>query len=95
LPIAMASFFNDLALPHSWSATMDLGGKYSGTLSGAMNTLGNVGGAMSPMVIGYVLKWSNQNWNLTFYISAAVYAAGILCWLFLDSVTPIEGVAAE
>jgi ACS family glucarate transporter-like MFS transporter len=95
MPIAMASFFGDMAMPHAWSATMDLGGKYSGTLSGAMNTWGNIGGAMSPMVIGYVLKWTNNNWNLTFYIAAAVYAAGILCWYFLDSVTPLEGVAAE
>jgi ACS family glucarate transporter-like MFS transporter len=95
MPIAMASFFGDMAMPHAWSATMDLGGKYAGTLSGAMNTWGNVGGAMSPMVIGYVLKWTNNNWNLTFYIAAAVYAAGILCWYFLDSVTPLEGVAAE
>ena len=95
LTIAIASFFGDMAMPHAWSATMDLGGKYAGTLSGAMNTWGNVGGAMSPMVIGYVLKWTSNNWNLTFYIAAAVYAAAILCWLFLDSVTPIEGVEAE
>lgn len=95
LPIAIASFFGDMAMPHAWSATMDLGGKFAGTLSGAMNTWGNVGGAMSPMAIGYVLKWTNQDWNLTFYIAAAVYAAGILCWYFLDSVTPLPGVSAE
>ena len=93
--IAIASFFGDLSMPHAWSATMDLGGKYAGTLSGAMNTWGNVGGALSPMVIGYVLEWTRNNWNLTFYIAAAVYAAAILCWLFLDSVTPIEGVEVE
>ncbi len=93
--IALASFFGDMAMPHAWSATMDLGGKYAGTLSGAMNTWGNVGGAMSPMVIGYVLKWTHNDWNLTFYIAAAVYAAGILCWYFLDSVTPLEGVTVE
>lgn len=95
MPIALASFFGDMAMPHAWSATMDMGGRFAGTLSGAMNTWGNVGGAMSPMVIGYVLKWTHNNWNLTFYIAAAVYAAGILCWYFLDSVTPLEGVAAE
>ncbi len=90
----LASFCNDLSLPHGWAAAMDMGGKYAGTLSGAMNTWGNVGGALSPMVIGYALKWTGNNWNLTFYISAAVYAAGILCWYFLDSVTPLEGTAS-
>jgi ACS family glucarate transporter-like MFS transporter len=89
--IAMASFCNDLAMPPSWAATMDMGGKFAGTLSGAMNSWGNLGGAMAPAVIGYVLAASGSNWNLTFYISAAVYAAAIPCWYFLDSVTPLEG----
>jgi MFS transporter, ACS family, glucarate transporter len=89
--IAMASFFNDLAMPPSWAATMDIGGKYAGTLSGAMNSWGNLGGAVAPAVIGYVLAATSNNWNLTFYISAAVYAAAIPCWVFLDSVTPLEG----
>jgi MFS family permease len=89
--IAMASFFNDLAMPPSWSATMDMGGRYAGTISGAMNSWGNLGGAVAPAVIGYVLAATSNNWNVTFYISAAVYAAAIPCWMFLDSVTPIEG----
>jgi ACS family glucarate transporter-like MFS transporter len=94
LAIAMASFGGDMAMPHAWGATMDLGGKFSGTLSGAMNTWGNVGGALCPLVIGYVLAWTN-NWNLTFYIGSAVYAGGALCWMFLDSVTPLEGETAS
>ncbi len=56
-----------------------------------MNSWGNLGGAAAPVVIGYLLAHSGNNWNLTFYISAAVYAAGIPCWLALDSVTPLEG----
>jgi len=94
LAIAMASFCGDLTMPHAWSATMDLGGRFAGTLSGAMNSWGNLGGAISPMVIGYVLQWTGSNWNLTFYVASAVYACGILCWLFLDSTTPIEDTEA-
>lgn len=93
--IGITSFFGDFAMPHSWAAAMDLGGKYSGTLSGAMNSWGNIGGAISPMVIGYALKWTHNNWNLTFYIAAAVYAVAIVCWAFLDSTQPIDGVTAE
>jgi len=33
---------------------------------------------------------AHQNWNLTFYISAVIYMLGVVCWLFLDSVTPLE-----
>jgi len=90
LAIGMASFCGDLPMPHAWAATMDMGGKFSGTVSGMMNTLGNIGGAICPLLIGYVLSWTNNNWNLTLYITALVYAAGILCWLYLDSTTPVE-----
>jgi len=90
ISIALASFFNDLAMPPSWAATMDMGGRYAGTLSGAMNSWGNLGGAVAPAVIGYVLAWTNNNWNVAFYISAFLYAAAVPCWIFLDSVTPLD-----
>jgi MFS family permease len=91
--IALASFSNDLAMPPSWGAAMDMGGRFAGTLAGAMNSWGNVGGAVAPAVIGYVLAWTNNNWNIAFYISAVMYAAAIPCWIFLDSVTPLEVVS--
>jgi MFS family permease len=88
--IAMASFCNDLVMPGAWASAMDIGGKHAGSLSGAMNMCGNFGGALCPVVIGYILRWTHQDWNLTFYVSAAVYLMGILCWRFLDPVTPLE-----
>ena len=68
---------------------MDVGGRYAGTLSGAMNMFGNLGGTLTPIVIGYILRETN-NWNLTFYVSAAIYAAGGVLWRFLDPVTPVD-----
>jgi MFS family permease len=90
LSIGMASFSNDLTMAGAWGAAMDVGGKYAGSLSGAMNMWGNLGGALCPLAIGYILKWSGNNWNLTFYVSAAVYLMGIVCWWFLDPVTPLD-----
>jgi ACS family glucarate transporter-like MFS transporter len=95
LSIGLASFCNDLAMPPSWAAAMDIGGKHAGTLSGAMNMWGNIGGALSPLVIGYILKWTHSNWNLTFYVSAAIYLMGIVCWVLLDPVTPLERETEE
>jgi nitrate/nitrite transporter NarK len=90
LAIGMASFSNDLVMGGAWAAAMDVGGKYAGSLSGAMNMWGNLGGSFSPLAIGYILRWSGNNWNLTFYVSAAVYLMGIVCWWFLDPVTPLD-----
>jgi hypothetical protein len=38
----------------------------------------------------FALRWTHSNWNLTFYVSAAVYLTGIVFWSLLDSVTPLE-----
>ncbi len=87
--IALVSFFNDLAMPGSWATCMDVGGRYVGTLGGAMNMMGNLGGFLSPIVTGYVVERTGS-WTGTFYAAAAVYVVGALCWMALDPVTPLE-----
>ena len=95
--IAIASFFNDMTMPGAWTACMDIGGKFTGTVSGAMNMMGNLGGFVSPIVIGYILDWTKDpagnatsvGFNLAFYVTAALYMVGATCWLFIDSTTPL------
>jgi len=94
LAMGLASFSNDLVMPGAWGACMDVGGRYAGTVSGAMNMLGNIGGVVSPTAISYILRWTHGNWDMTFYVSAGVYAMGVLFWRFLDPVTPLEGGSA-
>jgi MFS transporter, ACS family, glucarate transporter len=88
--LGMAGFFNDFVMPAAWAGTMDIGGRYSGTVSGAMNMMGSIAGASSVTVVGYLLAWTSGNWTLTFYISAGIYMVGAICWLFLDSHSPVE-----
>ena len=88
--LGFAGFFNDFVMPAAWAGTMDIGGRYSGTVSGAMNMMGSIAGAVSVTVVGYLLAWTSGNWTMTFYISSAIYFLGAICWLFLDSHTPIE-----
>ena len=88
--LGFAGFFNDFVMPAAWAGTMDIGGRYAGTVSGAMNMMGSIAGASSVLVVGYLLAWTSGNWTLTFYISAAIYLVGAVCWLFLDSHTPVE-----
>lgn len=87
--IALVSFCNDLMMPGAWTACMDVGGRYVGTLAGTMNMMGNLGGFVSPIVIGYIVEHTNH-WASTFYVTAVVYVAGAAFWLLLDPVTPLE-----
>ena len=89
LTMGLASFCNDLAMPPSWGACMDIGGKIAGTLSGSMNMMGNFGGAVAALVVGHILAWSHHNWSLAIAAAAAAYFVGGFCWLGLDPVTPI------
>lgn len=95
LVLGFAGFFNDFVMPAAWAGTMDVGGRYAGTVSGAMNMMGSIAGASSVLVVGYLLAWTGGNWTLTFYISSSIYLLGAICWLFLDSHTPVEAVAVE
>src|SRR5579883_671693 len=85
LVMGAASFANDLVVPASWHACMSVGGRFSGTVSGSMNMMGNLAAFVAPSFGGFLLDRSHNNWNLLLYIIALVYAAGALCWPFIDS----------
>ncbi len=88
--MGLASFSNDIVLPSAWGACMDIGGKYAGTVSGSMNMMGNLGGGVAPVVAGYILTHTNNNWVIPIYTMAALYMLGTLCWVLIDPVTPLE-----
>jgi len=90
LVLGFAGFFNDFAMPPAWAGCMDVGGRYAGTISGAMNTFGSIAGAVSSTFVGYLLAWTSNDWTITFYVSAAIYSLGAVFWLFLDAQTPLE-----
>lgn len=99
IALGLASLSNDLAMASGWGACMDVGGRHAGSLSGSMNMMGNLGGAVGPVVVGYILESgrkaadappSPESWTLAFLLAAGVYAVGALAWLFIDPVTPLE-----
>jgi hypothetical protein len=45
--------------------------------------------------VAYILELSNNNWDLPLYVAAAGYFAAMVCWLFIDPVTPITAPAAK
>lgn len=78
-----------LGIAPAWSVCLAIGGRHAGVVSGAMNTFGNLGGALSPVVMGVVLD-AVGSWDLSLYSVAALYAASALCWLGIDPERPID-----
>jgi sugar phosphate permease len=73
-------FFLECTIGPSWSVPMDVGGKYSGTVSGMMNMAGNIGGALSPLVFGFLVQFGN--WQAPFIVAAVLLVLGALVWGF-------------
>ena len=81
--IAVAAAASMFTLGASWAACIDLGGKASGVVSAAMNTTGQVGGILSPIVLA-VLVERFSNWTLPLYVMAALYLVSSICWLMVN-----------
>ena len=83
-----AMFFLECTIGPSWSVPMDVGGKFSGTVSGMMNMAGNFGGALSPLVFGFLVQYGN--WQAPFIVAASLLVIGSGIWLFwLDPDVPV------
>ena len=79
-----------LGVAPAWNVCLAIGGRHVGVVGGAMNTFGNLGGALSPVVMGTVLD-AFGSWDLSLYSVAALYGVAALCWLGIDPESPIEG----
>ena len=88
-----ASFFGDVTMPCAWGACMDMGGRFAGTFSGSMNMMGNLGGFVGPILVGYVLTMTGQDWTPTFYMSAGACVLGAICWVLVDPTTTLDAQA--
>jgi sugar phosphate permease len=74
-------FFLELVISPAWAVPMDVGGEYSGTVSGVMNMAGSLAASLSPIIFGALVQ--RGFWITPFFITAGVLLAGALIWAFL------------
>ena len=78
----------DLMLPSAWALCIDLGKQQAGTLSGAMNTAGNLGGFCCGILFGQLVE-SSGNYNLPLYMIAAMLIISAVLFAFINPTKPI------
>ena len=81
----------DLMLPSAWAICSDIGGRYSGAVSGAMNTAGNIGGFVCATAFGYLIE-ATDNYNVPLFVITAMLV--ISAMLFL-SINPTKKLVEE
>jgi MFS transporter, ACS family, D-galactonate transporter len=72
-----------------WTTAQELGGRYGGTSAGIVNTGGNGGGMIAPIVTPWVGRAAH--WSVAVALGGAVCLAGVVLWLWID---PRERVGA-
>jgi len=78
----------DLMLPSAWALCIDLGQRHAGTLSGAMNTAGNIGGFCCGIIFGAVVEASGD-YNLPLYLIAAMLLVSAALFSMINPSKPI------
>ena len=73
----------DLMLPSAWAVCLDVGKKYAGAISGAMNTAGNLGGFVCATLFGYLVQ-ATGNYNFPLYIIAGMLMISAFLFLWIN-----------
>ena len=81
LCLAASFFFLEWVIGPAWAVPMDVGGQFSGTVTGVMNMVGALGGASTAVVYGNL--FNRGLWVAPFLVSAGVMLLGALTWTFL------------
>jgi len=77
--------FMDFTIPASWSTAMDIGGKYAGTVTGAMNTAGLLGSTLNTVAFGYLVTSFDNNYHAPVILLSGLLIGGALMWLKIDA----------
>jgi sugar phosphate permease len=92
--LALSFFSLECVIGPAWAVPMDVGGQFSGTVTGIMNMAGALAASLTAIVYGTL--FGKGYWVAPFLVSAAVMFLGALIWTFLiDPEKSVVGTAAQ
>jgi MFS family permease len=89
----LAIFGLETTVGVSWAIPLDIGGDYAGSVSSVMNTCGNIGGAISPALLAYLVRF--YGWNVPFVVASALCVAAAVLFGRIDATRRIFADQAE
>jgi sugar phosphate permease len=79
----VAFFGLEITVGVSWAIPLDIGGDFAGSVSAVMNTWGNIGGAISPLVLAYLVRV--YGWEAPFLVAAALCIIAAVLFSRIDA----------
>jgi MFS transporter, ACS family, glucarate transporter len=86
--IALGGGSSNFLLGAAWGSCVDIGGRRSGAVSAAMNTSGQVGAILSPILVAEVVHRFSA-WSAPLYVTGVLFLLGALCWVWVDPTKPV------
>ncbi len=93
LLLALGGGLNMFAAVTYWATCIDLTNEFAGSLSGMMNTLGNLGGWLSPVVSAYLA--THYSWKVALDCAAVVTIASALFFLLVRADQKLDQTEEE
>jgi sugar phosphate permease len=91
--LSLMTFLVDLHNPTVWSFAQDVGGRTVGMALGWGNMWGNIGAALSPVILT-VLR-THAGWNTAFLVCGSSFALAAVCGTLLDATKPVDPESTE
>jgi len=86
--LCVSFFVKDLGLAPSWATAIDIGHRYSGTVAGFVNTVGNLAQVVTVPLVAHIATLAgtpgHPNWKATLYYYAAMFLMASVSWLFVN-----------
>ncbi len=86
--LGVMAFLVDLHNPAIWSFAQDVGGKNVGAALGWGNMWGNLGAALSPILLTQIRLAAG--WDAAFICCGGAFAVAAVCGFLLDATKPVE-----
>jgi MFS transporter, ACS family, glucarate transporter len=81
--LALCVFLKDLTLPVAFAVCVDIGKRNSGTVTGAMNFAGQMGGFFITIIFGTIVQQTG-NFNYPLFLIAGCLIVASALWFFID-----------
>ncbi|AFK04498.1 major facilitator superfamily MFS_1 [Emticicia oligotrophica DSM 17448] len=81
--LALCVLLKDLTLPVAFAVCVDIGKRNSGTVTGAMNFAGQMGGFFITIIFGTIVQQTG-NFNYPLFLIAACLIVSSALWFFID-----------
>ncbi|MDM8009314.1 MAG: MFS transporter [Phycisphaerae bacterium] len=81
--ISLAVAASMFSLAAAWATCIDVAGEHAGVVSAVMNTSGQIGSMLCPIVVIRLVE-SYGSWNASLYLMGLLFLAGAAAWCVID-----------